>query len=54
MAYRTYGLPDFSNSHRIPIEAPEDGLEIVAEGPAVEHAEDAEAVAVEKMAELAQ
>jgi hypothetical protein len=49
--YKTYGLPGFTNSHRVTIESPEDGLEVIAEGLEVEHADEAEEVAIEAMKE---
>jgi hypothetical protein len=49
--YKTYGLPGFTNSHRVTIESPETGLEVVAEGPEVEHADEAEEAAIEVMEE---
>jgi hypothetical protein len=47
--YKTYGLPGFTNSHRVTIETPENGLEVVAEGLEVEHADEAEEVAIDAM-----
>ena len=49
--YKTYGLPGFTNSHRVTIESPESGLEVVAEGLEIEHADEAETVAIETMEE---
>jgi hypothetical protein len=49
--YKTYGLPGFTNSHRVTIESPESGLEVVTEGLEVEHADEAEEVAIETMEE---
>jgi hypothetical protein len=50
--YKTYGLPGFTNSHRVTIESPENGLEVVAEGLEIEHANEAETVAIETMEEI--
>jgi len=50
--YKTYGLPGFTDSHRITIEQPESGLEVIAEGLEVEHADEAEDVAIEAMRNL--
>jgi hypothetical protein len=47
--YKTYGLPGFSNAHRVTIESPENGLEVVAEGREIDHADEAEEVAIELM-----
>jgi hypothetical protein len=47
--YKTYGLPGFTNSHRVTIESPGDGLEVVAEGLDVEHPDEAEEAALEAM-----
>jgi hypothetical protein len=47
--YKTYGLPGFTNSHRVTIESPENGLEVVAEGLEVERAAKAERVAIDVM-----
>lgn len=47
--YKTYGLRGFSNAHRVTIESPENGLEVVAEGREIDHADEAEEVAIELM-----
>lgn len=47
--YKTYGLRGFSNAHRVTIESPENGLEVVAEGREINHADEAEKIAIELM-----
>jgi len=46
--YKNYELPGFTNCHRITL-TKDDSVEIVAEGPEVEHADHAETVAIETM-----
>lgn len=43
--YKTYGRPGFTNSHRVTVEDPDDGLKVVAEGLEVESVEEAEEIA---------
>jgi hypothetical protein len=50
--YKSYtDQPGFCNCHRVFLVRPEDGVEEVAEGFEVEHADEAEAVAIETMEE---
>ena len=47
--YKTYGLPESTDLHRVTIQSPENGLEVVSEGIEVENADDAEEVAIKTM-----
>jgi hypothetical protein len=50
--HKTYSQPGFSNAHRVVYVHPDDGVEEIAAGMEVEHVEDAEQAALEKMEEF--
>ena len=47
--YKTYESSGFTDSHRVTIETPENGLEVYAEGLEVEHPNEAKEAAEELM-----
>jgi hypothetical protein len=51
LPYKNYELPGFTNCHRITL-TKEDLIQVVAEGLKVEHADEAETVAIETMEEI--
>lgn len=49
--YKNYGLPGQTDCHRITLTT-DNSVEVITEGLEVEHSEEAEEVAIEKMEEL--
>lgn len=50
--YKTFESQDFTDSHRVTIETPENGLEVFAEGLEVEHPNEAQEAAEELMSSI--
>lgn len=49
--YKSYGLPGFTNCHRITVEKPNEQLKVIAEGLEIERSDEAKERAIEVMKE---
>jgi hypothetical protein len=50
--YKTLESENFTDSHRVTVETPENGLEVIAEGLEVEHPDEAQEAAEELMSSI--